>query len=103
MSVAIEQVTLSGPFDKSSYPQGVAVPSLNRQEWFVNRPITDSPEDAFLAEVGLTERCIGMIQRFNDQPRRFIICNAWPAVEHRSLKAAVRWLVENESKWTPCS
>ena len=97
----IHGATVSGPFLKTSAPYGRVLEHLNRDVWYVSRKLRDDEESIFRGLGDTT--CIGVVQQFRDQPERFIINNSFPYVEHTTLEEAVKWLVENEGKWCPCS
>ena len=84
-------ITVSKPYPKYSFPYGKVVPSLNRKEYFVR----------------YNEDCIGIIVRYDDCPRRYIIDQLTDGngrcVEFTSLKKAVKYLEENRGNLVFCS
>jgi len=80
--------TITGPFFKSSAPFGEAIPSMNRNEWYVSRPLRADEIDS----LGLGETCLGVIVQYHDQPDRFIISRSHPTKEFSTLKKAIKYL-----------
>lgn len=83
----VEGLEIQGPYNESSAPWGRVVPSLNRQNYFVD----------------LNGKTIGVIVRFDNQPKRFIIDQLYPNVDRTTLKAAVLYLVKNNGKLCFCT
>jgi hypothetical protein len=82
--------TLHGPYTKYSAPYGKVVAkvvaSLNMKQWYVN------------TSTGTYE-----IVQFEAQPHRFILPQSHPAIERRTLKDLVKYLVGLEKRLVLCS
>ena len=97
---------LSGPFFKYSSPYGKVHPSMNRNQWFLSRKLTKkelaSPKTSEISKI-IKSKCLGVIVRYDSDPKRYIIEQLFPAVSFGSLPKAINYLKENENKLVFCS
>ena len=99
---------LSGPYFKYSSPWGKVVESMNRRQWFLTRSnipeveLKKLPKDyaKYYRAYGKT---IGEIERFDNQPRRYILPQTYPTIEFNSLQKIVDYLIDNEGKIVYCT
>ena len=97
---------LTGPFFKYSSPYGTVSTSMNRREYFLSRNLTpeeiDDPKTSEFRKITKSVT-LGVIIKFDNQPKRFIIDQLFPIISFPSLKKAINFLIEEEGKLVFCT
>ena len=105
-TIEIRGIEVSGHFFKYSSPYGKVVESLNGRNWFISRTLTEQelndPKTSAISKM-LKSTHLGVILRFDQNPKRYIIEQLYPQVTFSSLKKAIKYLIDNEGKLVFCS